>query len=109
MATSDWTKGPWRVDPDDRPSMEYNNHICNAHGTICFMAHNGPASQDEFDAAARLIAAAPELYEALAAVAEDVCSLTCPSVWKTSEGPQPHSDKCKAARSALAKAKGQQG
>lgn len=55
------TPGPWAVDPDDRPDMEWNNQVVHANGTICFMAHDGPKRQAEFDANARLIAQAPAL------------------------------------------------
>lgn len=60
------TKGPWSVEPDHREGMEYNNHVVTGSGDrICFMAHGGPKKQPEFDANARLIAAAPDLYAAL--------------------------------------------
>lgn len=61
------TPAPWRVDWDGEDL--WNNHIVCSEGRICFMAHSGPERQDEFDANARLIAAAPDmlaaLYEAL--------------------------------------------
>lgn len=31
----------------------------------------------------------------------DVCSLNCPSTWKTADGPPPHSAKCQAISAAL--------
>ena len=34
---------PWDIDPDDRPDMEWNNHIVIKHQrrmTICFMTHD---------------------------------------------------------------------
>ena len=56
---------PWYVDPDDRPNMEWNNHILSAEGnTVCFMAHN-PDDNTALENAARLIASAPELLKAL--------------------------------------------
>ena len=56
---------PWYVDPDDRPNMEWNNHILSADGnTVCFMAHN-PNDNTKLENAARLIASTPELLEAL--------------------------------------------
>lgn len=41
------------------------------------------------------------LLEAATAVADDVCSLLCPSTWKTADGSPPHHLKCKALRAAL--------
>lgn len=67
MSETKWTKGPWAVDPDDRPDMEWNNHIVVAaqpHLRICFMTHGD--DEDENEANANLIAAAPDLAEALA-------------------------------------------
>jgi hypothetical protein len=63
------TPGPWEVDEDDRPGMSYNRQIIAkannpaGYGTVCFMAHGWDGGQDK--ANARLIAAAPELLEAL--------------------------------------------
>lgn len=60
--------GPWRVDPDLRDGMEYNNHIVlEADGSmcICFMAHSGTEDNSEMEAAAALIAAAPDLLKSL--------------------------------------------
>jgi hypothetical protein len=54
---------------------------------------------------ARLISAAPELLAALKTVADDVCGMACPSVWKTGQRP-PHSNKCEQVRAAIAKAEG---
>ncbi len=72
--------GPWHVDHDTREDMEWNNHIAMPNGnTVCFMAHGGPEKQDEFDANARLIAAAPDLLEAAALLeaAEDFNANDC--------------------------------
>ncbi len=63
------TPGPWHVDPDPRPNMEWNNHIYAANGlAVCFMAHSDGKADERDQANARLIAAAPELLEALLAV-----------------------------------------
>lgn len=64
---------PWAVDPDDRPGMDYNNHIVVAaspHLRVCFMCHDGPAKQDEWDAKAALIVAAVNALPALLTIAE---------------------------------------
>lgn len=42
-----------------------------------------------------------ELEAALREAQADVCSLHCPSTWRTGEK-QPHSDKCQAIAAALA-------
>lgn len=53
---------PWYVDPDDRPDMEYNNHVLAHNGnTVCFMAWSGdPENNEAHEEAARLIAVAPD-------------------------------------------------
>lgn len=70
------TPGPWFVDLDIRPGMEWNNHIVARDGDlrICFMAHGGEYEdkQAEAEANARLIAAAPELLAALELLVKDV-------------------------------------
>lgn len=66
------TPGPWAIDRDDRPGMAWNNHIVQAdrpHMAICFMTHSGRADNSECEANARLIAAAPDLLEALEGLA----------------------------------------
>jgi len=73
---TEYTPGPWVVDPDDRPGMEYNIHVVSRCGLICFMAHSGKADNSEFEANAHLISAAPEMYKALLEVrhhANDEC------------------------------------
>ena len=58
----------WVVDEDHRPGMAYNRHIVREtipNERICFMAHDGPEHDHEFEQYARLIAAAPDLYAAL--------------------------------------------
>lgn len=65
------TPGPWSVDPDDRPGMEYNNHVVAGRDErVCFMAHGGPSRQDELDASAALIAESRNALSALLDAAE---------------------------------------
>ena len=65
------TKGPWSVDPDDRPDMEWNNHIVQVgtDNTICFMAHD-PRDNSGQQAAAELIAYLVNHAPALAELVE---------------------------------------
>lgn len=54
------TPEPWAIDPDDRPGMEWNNHIVPANSpgrTICFMSHDGTEENVECQANARRIVA----------------------------------------------------
>ena len=59
-------EGPWWINEDDRPGMEWNREIVHGDGTkrICFMANFGTRDA-EGKACARLIAAAPEMAEVL--------------------------------------------
>lgn len=52
------TKGPWFIERDDRPNMEWNNHILEEKGgtTVCFMAHSGNEDNSRHENAAELIA-----------------------------------------------------
>ena len=57
------TPGPWRVDPDLRQDMEWNNHIYGADDmAVCFMAHSDGKDDERDQANAHLIAAAPDGY-----------------------------------------------
>ena len=91
-----WTPGPWVIDDATRPA-----EICTIHHTS---HHNGfvyvrgelgywDADEDENMANANLIAAAPELYEALQAAL--ACHVGTDEVWLDE------------ARAALAKARGE--
>jgi len=61
------TPGPWLVDEDQRPGMQWNRHILSADSAaICFMAHGRSAAADA--ANARLIAAAPDLFDVVQAL-----------------------------------------
>ena len=54
------TTEPWAIDPDDRPNMQWNNHIvseANQDIAICFMAHDGTEDNECGEANARRIVA----------------------------------------------------
>lgn len=54
---------PWHVDQDNRPDMEWNNHILSDDGrTVCFMAHN-PDDNTALENAASVMAASPLLFD----------------------------------------------
>lgn len=70
-----FTPGPWAVSEDPREGMEWNAHIVLASDyeqRICFMAHGGNNREEEFALNASLIAAAPDLYEAVTFVLERI-------------------------------------
>lgn len=70
--------GPYKVDPDDRPGMEWNNHIVVAadpNRRIAFMAHDGLRGTDEFEATAHLLAASWEMLAALKVASEIISSV----------------------------------
>jgi hypothetical protein len=66
-----FTKGPWEIDNDYRPGMSWNRHIVSAENPdvrICFLTHSNGKNPDQDAANARLIAAAPELCDAVESV-----------------------------------------
>ena len=106
--TARFTPGPWEVYDD----LEHPLHLIwwrevsaepEGPGILVARTCFAPASE----ANAHLIAAAPDMYEALESAAEHVCSFRCPSAWRTADGPPPHSPECQAITAALAKARGQ--
>ena len=68
---SKWTPGPWNIGSSDLPvsrmSIHCKGHKDSCHSTVALMVSRGVIgiSHDEEFANARLIAAAPELLEAL--------------------------------------------
>jgi hypothetical protein len=62
-----FTPGPWHADADTRPGWEWNWHIMegpDSPNRVCFMANTSP-DMEKAEANARLIAAAPDMFEAL--------------------------------------------
>lgn len=93
------TPGPWHVDPDPRPDMEWNNHIYGADGmAVCFMAHSDGKDDERDEANARLIAAAPDLLSALEAVEQ---------AYSNRHSPQHRTACLMQAQAAIKKAKGE--
>ncbi len=102
--TSKHTPGPWLVEHDDRPGMEWNIHIVvtnTPHTRICFMAHRSTEDNSECEANAHLIAAAPELAEAL----EQLYQNTADYIRVNKLGDVHHNKDMQDARAALKKAR----
>ena len=102
-----YTPGPWK-NHGRQPNVGGLPHSAVAAKTLLARVYSeayGDVVQEK--ANADLIAAAPDLLEALKASADSFCSYCCPSVWKTGDD-QPHSEQCKANRAAIAKAEGEQ-
>lgn len=75
-----YAPGPWRVDPDPRPDMEWNNHIYAADDmAVCFMAHSDGKDGARDRANANLVAAAPQLLDALLDVLDRIGALSKPN------------------------------
>ena len=102
---SKWTPGPWNIGSSDLPasrlSIHCKGHKDSCHSTVALMVSRGVIgiSHDEEFANARLIAAAPELLEALKALAD--------YVQRTHETPNNYvSSVVLGARAAIARAEG---
>lgn len=105
MTAPKWTPGPWVVDADDR---DYGACVRTSAEPCVSVAWCGPASAvsafgsysvllEEVHANARLIAAAPDLAEALEAVIADITADN--DTWAPDSSVE-------LARAALAKARG---
>ena len=74
-----WTPGPWNIGSSDLPvsrmSIHCKGHKDSCHSTVALMVSRGVIgiSHDEEFANARLIAAAPELLEALQSCLDHGC------------------------------------
>ena len=99
--TNAHTPGPWGIDRDIRRGMEWNNHIVDQRRgyAICFMAHSDGQAPERDKANAHLIAAAPELLDAINSLCDRIDDEGCtPLDWA----------EFTAARAAIAKATGVQ-
>ena len=105
MSEVKWTPEPLDVDEDYRPGMAWNRHLVLARDhnmRIAFMANFTP-HHDAAERWANLLAAAPELYEALADVTRRYEKALHDLGW--SEG---RAELCTfEAHAALAKARGE--
>lgn len=101
---SDYTKGPWEILKKDNSNINWNsyhigayyNEVCIVRGTKNSMV-DWLASCLDLEANANLIAAAPELYEALEAIND---------YWESGNFSR-RKDLWDNMRSALAKARGE--
>lgn len=104
MSDTKWTPGPWTWDV----ALDHNWDVqvwSSPNRRVCFVAHDGEDGNPTGKANARLIAAAPDLYEALSTFVEEYVSMIasgdCGNWNPEDEG------FVKSARAALAKARGE--
>lgn len=93
---SKFTKGPWLVEVGDDPCVRQES-------TAIIVAVRHRTTKAQWRADAHLIAAAPELYEALAALLEEH---NCDDGAADYDGTTTECKSCIPAKSALAKASG---
>ena len=82
MGTTDkFLPGPWYVSRDTRPDMEWNNHIASVeepHLEVCSMFHtNDMDGNEQGEANAQLVAAAPDLLNGCRALLGLLQLITC--------------------------------
>ena len=118
MMAPKWTPGPWETRPGNKSIFVVQPHQFIEHGIYVAEVSKEawhPMGLEEMgaarDANAHLIAAAPELYEALAFVE---CGFCHNQIGYTGPGTQPLAERdwrgcptCSKARAALAKARGE--
>lgn len=99
MSEPKWTPGPWGIKLA-QGSINGAQIWGKGFVTVARITRDADKPRDQKDADARLLAAAPELYEALVNRTEAACKGECDRAidW--------HSDACLKARAALAKARG---
>ena len=108
MSETKWTPGPWVYDPDfepeDEPVIWTAGDIADA---VAYLSTSAPNSDEEIVANAHLIAAAPELYEALERAKQ--CVATHDHAFEESVTEFEALLKCwlKDANAALAKSRGE--
>ena len=95
------TPGPWiHYDDSDAPS---HRHVIAAIGKTIAHVYCTKGHEEKDAINARLIAAAPELLEALIGLQRDHCRAYCDD--RDVEIDIAHTEECCAARAAIAKAK----
>ena len=99
---SKWTPGPWEY----QEKSDAYTHIVRAAGNrfICSM---GQSMKPEYEANARLIAAAPEMAEALKALADECAEYVRINNLHSNDGSPATTHSMRRARAALAKARGE--
>lgn len=78
--TDKFLPGPWFVSRDPRPDMEWNNHIASVehpHLEVCSMFHTEENDNEQGEANARLVAAAPDLLNGCRALVGLLQLVTC--------------------------------
>lgn len=107
MSGRAWTPGPWKigVSADHTPLVMVDVHPSEGSGFGVAHINRLPrmgSVRGDVAANARLIAAAPDLFEALARIiaANDEFRRALPADWQS----DPVNDACDAARAALSKA-----
>lgn len=106
--TTKHTPGPWKWDESWGAIMtDHNNpsRLISPVWTGCNPRGMGPEAEAEDAANARLIAASPDLLEALKALLQEVATIDHAYALRMTE----NNPACKQARAALAKATGQNG
>lgn len=104
MSETKWTPGPWSWDA--APDHNWDVQVWSSpNSRVCFVAHDGEKGNRTGQANARLISAAPDMYEALDKFVEHYVGMInsgdC-GFWNPED-----EDFVKAARAALAKARGE--
>lgn len=82
MSKQSYTPGPWDYWSGYNPVDELEAQITTEDGDIVIASYNRQIPEGE--ANAKLLAAAPELLEALVALVE--CEQTTPALWETARG-----------------------
>jgi hypothetical protein len=107
MAKTKWTQGPWTVHEDERAGTE---HAIRQEGTGAFIARTMPdldiPDPAERMANASLLAAATQLYEALAEARPVLEALQAAHPLRDHDSAVGHGKALRMVRAAIAKAEG---
>lgn len=98
MAEHKWTPGPWTVDGPPWSQIVWSS----ADNRVCFLSHTNGLDDDRDIATGRLIAAAPDLADALATMLERYVSLV--NCGDCGNWDPETEDEVKSARAALSRA-----